>query len=76
MNHPRNVCYSPRGPRMVSSDVDITVCLEASHLLWLVEFGHKPFLIACVCLGIGNLKIASGTDGSEMWHLFRKYYCQ
>lgn len=76
MNHPRNVFFPPRGTRMPFSDVDIFICSDESHLLWLVEFGHKPFLIDHVCLGTENLKAVSGENSSGMWHAFRKYYCQ
>lgn len=75
MNHPRNF-FPPRGTRMASSDVDIFICSDESHLLRLVEFGHKPFVIDCVCLGTENLRTVSGEKSSGMWHVFRKYYCQ
>lgn len=76
MNHPRNVVFPPRGTRMASSDVGILACSDESHLLWLVEFGLKTFLIDYVCLGTENLKTVSGENSLGMWHAFRKYYCQ
>jgi len=67
MNQPRNVFFPPRGTTMAGSDVEICICSDEPHLLW---FGHKPFLIDCVCLGTENLKIVSGENISGMWHMF------
>lgn len=61
---------------MATSDVDIIIGSDESPFLWLVEFGRKPFLIDCVCLGIENLKTVGGENSSGMWHGIRKYYCQ
>lgn len=76
MNHSRNVFLPPRGTRMATSDVDIIFGSLEFPFLWLVEFGHKSFLKACVCLGIENLKTVGHENSSGMWHGIRKYYCQ
>lgn len=70
MNHPRSGIFPPRRTRMASSDVDIFVCSDGSHLFWLVKFGHKPLLIGCICLGTENLKTVIGENSSGIWHVF------
>lgn len=61
---------------MASSDLDIFICSGESHLLRLVKFGHRPFLIDGVCVGIENLETVSGEISSVMWYAFKKCYCQ
>lgn len=74
MNHPSNVFLPPRGTRMATSDVDIIIASHESPFLCLVEFGHKSFLKARVCLGTENLRTVGRENCSGMWHGIRKYY--